>query len=151
MQFLVHIKPNLPQQYSPLDTSQYIVDLMPNCLRSEGRRIVDDMKERGTFLDHLAVLRRCRSIVYDEQKPAALKQPAFVTISPDALGGHDIAAMSLATGIDLRFPDSFTPALVSSGDTQKWCPQCPHKGECYCSPGYKGPAPVCSSREKLLQ
>ena len=31
---------------------------------------------------------------------------------------------------------------------QKWCPQCPHKGECYCSPGYKGPAPVWLWKDK---
>ena len=58
-----------------------------------------------------------------------------MTISLDVLGGHDIAAMSLATGIDLRLSESLTPALVSSGDVQKWCP---HKGECYHGIAHRG-------------
>ena len=75
MQFLIHMKPNLPQQYTAHDVSDYLVDLMPKAQRMKGRGIAERHQDKGQYLDQLAVLRRCRKAVYEEQDPSTSDRP----------------------------------------------------------------------------
>ena len=61
MPFLIHIRPNFPQQHTAHDVSDYLVDLMPKALRMEGRGIAERSSRTGgstsTTSPHSAVPR----------------------------------------------------------------------------------------------
>ena len=55
--FLIHIKPNLPQSYDDDDTTQYLVNLMPEALKEGGRRIKNELRAEGKYHDFMHVIR----------------------------------------------------------------------------------------------
>ncbi len=67
---IVNIRPNLAQQYSDDDASEYLIDLMPASLATDSRRLTDQLKARGHYHNRMTVLKACRETVFAEQKKA---------------------------------------------------------------------------------
>ena len=68
--FLVYIRPNLVQAYDDDETTKYLIDLMPKCLREGGRRIKNELINSGRQHDFPHVISKCRELVLEEQKAA---------------------------------------------------------------------------------
>ena len=132
--FLIHIKPNLPQSYDDDDTTQYLINLMPEALKEGGRRIKNELRAEGKYHDFMHVIKCCRELVQEEQK-SNITTPAFVVSEID-MAVHDVRALSNTTGMFLSFGDaSGLEDLAGVGyagtpGNRRWCKGCPHTNGC---------------------
>ena len=154
--FLVHINPNLAQPYDATETTDYLLDLMPNALRGDARLIKHELSVEGRLTDHLYVVSKCRAVVHDEQRGAP-PTPTFV-LTPD-FASFDLSDLIRTTGMLLALPAGLGAVgrgiAPAAGDgaalvanNEKYCDDCPHitprspnGAECFQSPNYEGPPP----------
>ena len=149
--FCTKINPNLPQKFEGEDVGTHIIDMMPDTLSADARRITADLKAAGKLGDANAVIKACRAIVAEEAKPG---KAAATTMVPTALAMHDLGKLSSVTGMALQVQERQprrTAGAAGEGAARKWCKGCPHKvmfgprkGEaikCICSPDYEGYMP----------
>ena len=144
--FLIHIKPNLPQSYDDDDTTQYLINLMPEALKEGGRRIKNELRAEGKYHDFMHVIKCCRELVQEEQK-SNITTPAFVVSEID-MAVHDVRALSNTTGMFLSFgnasglEDLAGVGYAGTPGNRRWCKGCPHTNGCFEDPGYEGPLPI---------
>jgi len=151
--YLVHIKPHLPYSSSPLDAAEYLIDLLPKGLRAMGKQLKFELKSAGQLEDLMHVAKRCRELVFEEQRSP---QPSSaLCVTADELRGFDSAALSATTGIHFALaPDdsrgggaghafASTSARDAGGASDKWCDRCPHPNgaQCFCDPRWSGTVP----------
>ena len=146
--FIFHIMPNLARPYTSMDeAADYIVDLLPESLAADGRRIQDVMKREGTYSDLMLVVRKCKDLVLATQKKPT-PTPAFVCNGE--FHGFPVAALAQTAGVNLSVSGVEDKAFVAgSGGGTKWCPKCPKHGRkgdigpdrCLYNPNFDGTCP----------
>ena len=58
--FMIHIRPNMPQQYSDQDTADYLFDLLPAAYRPEVKIAQYELSIQGKQRDFDLIMTRCR-------------------------------------------------------------------------------------------
>lgn len=159
MAYLVHIKPNLPYTSSASDAAEYLVDLLPKCLKAMGKQLKYELKTEGRWEDLMYVAKRCRELVFEDQRGATYQTSLMVAISE--LNGFDTTAMACTTGMPLTTPNTHNKGwgtmskdnVAYAGAEVKWCKDCPHPNnmQCFCNPSWRGVVPpsVFLNKERL--
>ena len=75
--------PNLTRQFDQADAAEFLIDMMPEELRTEKIIIKRELKADVSKCDDLvAVLDRCKLDVFEAQKPGSALKPAFSSLCP---------------------------------------------------------------------
>ena len=99
---VTHIFPNLTRQFNAFDAAEFLVDMVPEELRTEKTIIKRELKADVSKCDDLiAVIERCRLDVFEAQKPGSALKPAFSSLSamPNVTFEY-LAQMAHVTGLD---------------------------------------------------
>ena len=71
------IRPNLQQPYSDLDAAEFIVDMLPKKLATDGRRIKENLKKAGTFEQLPHLVEQLCLVISEEQADTRGASPAL--------------------------------------------------------------------------
>ena len=135
LSFIVHINPYLAQPYSNQDAAEYVVDLMPECLDTDGRILKKSLLNKRKELVLLEVMRECSKIVFESQKNSS--ETNMLT--------HE-ETLSFPTYLD-ELSDLAGVTMVAN-DIKQFCTRCPHTNNqgitkpCWRNPLFAGPLPI---------
>jgi len=165
------IMPNLAQKYEPADAGEYIIDLMPNRLAPDKRRLKDQLHASGVITNLREVMRLCSAVVFEDQLKGSTEnevldgdiatiQPALqeVQVESSVVAAFSLPDLSETCGMTLsiRMPakaqqgphGAFVNVHTPRHDSGvSWCPGCPHIGRsgkpmvCRKSPYFDKPLP----------
>ena len=99
--FLTKINPYLAQPYTVRDTAEYLIELMPESLDSDSRRLKKDLlKANDHQINLMEILMECSKVVFDDQKGSnSNTSNSLVTVDVD-LPFHAMV-LSETSGMDL--------------------------------------------------
>ena len=125
--WIIQIAPNHPLKYEAIDSGEWLIDMMPQSLGADKRRLKDMLTKDGRITNLREVMRLCSAIVFDAQSPAAtptcFSLPALDVQPFNVLDLSETCGMALS--IDIERPGAFAAATASAGDCE-WCASGPH-------------------------
>ena len=140
--WIVNVMPNTPYVHAAADAGEIIIDMMPDCLMADKRRLSSELKKSGMITNLREVMRECSAVVFDAQSKhdgpppdSTVTVPAAVAASFNLLDLAGTCGMTLVTNTER--PGAFA---ANAAKSKAWCPGCPHMGRngreatCYQSP-----------------
>ena len=116
--WIIQIAPNHPLKYEAIDSGEWLIDMMPQSLGADKRRLKDMLTKDGRITNLREVMRLCSAIVFDAQSPAAtptcFSLPALDVQPFNVLDLSETCGMALS--IDIERPGAFAAATASAGD-----------------------------------
>ena len=65
--WIVNVMPNTPYVHAAADAGEIIIDMMPDCLMADKRRLSSELKKNGMITNLREVMRECSAVVFDAQ------------------------------------------------------------------------------------
>ena len=165
-----YIRPYIARPHTNYDALMYIISLLPDGLKVQGRELCERIKSNGAFEDNKFVIDECVSLVGEYQTGKGKTAAYFDSVAYPALGSHSLLGLINVTSINFTAdradhsagganamvplaPDHFPARSVT-----KWCSECDDKGmhlrgtrPCFLDPydDSRWPLSVASNVERL--
>ena len=98
--WIYKIRPHLAQPFNDEDAAKYIINMMPNKLGADARRIEQRARDEGKFTDLMHLARELKKEVYRDSNKSA-KTPALITVDDEIASAHDLMMLADMTGMTL--------------------------------------------------